>query len=243
MAQAVELSLKRLKTDRIDIYLAHLDDGVTPIEEIARGFDDLARAGKILYAGLANFPAWRVATAATIADLRGWVPLSAIQVEYSLLQRTTERDLLPMADAFGLEVLAYSTLAAGILTAKYRKGERGRATEFRVGVAYADSDNEGVLDVLIRIAGELATEPGRVAIAWASAKGVLPILGPRTRAQLDDNLAASGIRLSTDQVGRLDAVSAAPAGYPHDLLAGEGSRNAVNANRVSDIDFPHQTVR
>jgi aryl-alcohol dehydrogenase-like predicted oxidoreductase len=136
MIQAVEESLKRLKTDHIDIYFAHLDDGVTPMEEIARGFDDLARAGKILYAGLSNFPAWRVATAAKTADLRGWVPISAVEVEYSLLQRSTEREILPMADALGLGVLGYSTLAGGILTAKYRKGEKGRATDFKASVPY-----------------------------------------------------------------------------------------------------------
>ena len=102
MIQSVEESLKRLRTDRIDVYFPHLDDGVTPMEEIARGLDDLARAGKILYAGLSNSPAWRVTRAATVAELRGWVPISAIEVEYSLLKRTKERELLPMADGLGL---------------------------------------------------------------------------------------------------------------------------------------------
>ena len=118
MVQAVEESLKRLNTDHIDIYLAHLDDGVTPIEEIVRGFDDLARAGKIVYGGLCNFPAWRVATAVTMADLRSWLPIAAVQLEYSLIERTPERELLPMAEAMGLGVLGYSPLAAGILTGK-----------------------------------------------------------------------------------------------------------------------------
>ena len=243
MMQAVEESLKRLKTDHIDIYFAHLDDGVTPTEEIARGFDDLARAGKIIYAGLSNFPAWRIAAAATIADLRGWVPIAAIEVEYSLLQRTTERELLPMADALGLGVMGYSPLAAGILTAKYRKDERGRATEFKGGVPYADADNGAVLDALTAIAQELSTDEGKVALAWVRAKGVIPILGAKTRTQLDANLAASKTRLTEEQIRRLDKVSAVPTGYPHELLSKEGTRQAITGNRLNRIDFPKRTVR
>jgi len=102
MVQSVEASLKRLGTDRIDLLWAHMPDAVTPIDEIMRGFDDLVRSGKILYAGLSDFPAWRVATGATLAELRGWAPLSALQLEYSLVERTSERELLPMAAAFGL---------------------------------------------------------------------------------------------------------------------------------------------
>ncbi len=242
MIQAVEDSLRRLKTDHIDIYFAHLDDGATPVEEIARGFDDLARAGKILYAGLSNFPAWRVATAAKTADLRSWVPISAIEVEYSLLQRTTEREILPMADAFGLGVLGYSTLAGGILTAKYRKGEKGRATGLKASVPYSDADNGAVLDVLIAVSEELATEPGKVAVAWVSMKGIIPILGAKTRAQLESNLTTSTVRLSSDQMRRLDEASAISPSYPHQLLASESVRNAVTGNRAHLIDYPPRTV-
>jgi aryl-alcohol dehydrogenase-like predicted oxidoreductase len=200
MVQAVEDSLKRLKTDHIDIYLAHLDDGMTPIEEIVRGFDDLARAGKIVYGGLCNFPAWRVATAVTLADLRGWLPIAAVQLEYSLIERTTERELLPMAEAMGLGVLGYSPLAAGILTGKYRRGERGRATEFKAGVPQAGTNHEALLDVLIAVAAELQSDPAKVAIAWVRAKGVIPILGANTRLQLDANLGASLIRKNDSAV-------------------------------------------
>lgn len=126
MVQAVEASLKRLGTDRIDLYFAHMEDRVTPVEEIVRGFDDLVRAGKIIYGGLSNFPAWRTATAATLADLRGWSPVSAIQVEYSLLERTTESEVLPMAEGLGIGVMGWSPMAGGLLTGKYRNGETGR---------------------------------------------------------------------------------------------------------------------
>jgi aryl-alcohol dehydrogenase-like predicted oxidoreductase len=242
MVQAVEESLKRLKTDHIDIYLAHLDDQVTPIGEIVRGFDDLAHAGKIVYAGLSNFAAWRIATAVTIADLRGWLPIAAIEVEYSLLERTTERELLPMADAMGLGVLGYSPLAAGILTAKYRKGERGRATDFKAAVPHADRDHEVLLDVLIAVAEELQTDPGSVAIAWVIARGVVPILGARTRAQLETNMQASSVRLSCEQIQRLDSVSAVPAGYPHEMLGSEGVRSMITGNRSNQIDLPRRSV-
>jgi len=242
MVQSVEESLKRLKTDHIDIYLAHIYDGVTPIEEMARGFDDLARAGKILYAGFSNFPAWRVATAATIANLRSWVPISVVELEYSLLQRASEREILPMSEAFGLGVLGYSPLAAGILTAKYRRGETGRATELKSSVPFDDADNESVLNVLISVADEIGTTPGRVAISWVISKGVLPILGAKTLNQLEDNLAASGITLSPDQIRQLDAASNLPLGYPHQMLASEGVRNMLTGNRHQLIDYPTKVV-
>ncbi len=243
MVQSVEGSLKRLRTDRIDLYFVHMDDGVTPVDEIARGLDDLVRAGKIVYAGLSNFPAWRVAAAARTADLRGWAPIAAVQMEYSLLQRTTERELLPMADAFGLGVMGWSPLGGGLLTGKYRKGERGRATDLKESVLHDDlAQNAPVLDALIAVADEIGCTPGQVAIAWVRAKGVLPVIGPRTRAQLDDNLVAATLQLSDHQLRRLDSVSAVPLGYPHELLAAPTQRAIMTGNRWDRIDFPERTV-
>ena len=243
MVQAVEGSLKRLKTDRIDIYFVHMDDGVTPVDEIARGLDDLVRAGKIVYAGLSNFPAWRVATAATLADLRGWAPIAALQTQYSLIERTTERELLPMADGFGLGVMGWSPMGGGVLTGKYRKGDTGRATDLKGSVLHADQGrNVPVIDELIAIADELGANAGEVAIAWVSAKGVLPVIGPRTRAQFDDNLAATTITLGDEHIRRLDAVSAVSLGYPHELLASAEQRAIMTGNRWDRIDFPQRTV-
>ena len=242
MVQALEESLRRLKTDHIDIYMAHFDDGVTPMEEIVRGFDDLARAGKIAYGGLSNFPAWRVATAATLADLRGWLPMAAIEVDYSLLQRTTERELLPMAEAMGLGVLGYSPLAGGLLTAKYRNGEKGRMTELKAG-AEVTARQETLLDVVIAVAAEVQSDPAKVSLAWVSAKGVIPILGANTRLQLDANLGASPVRLDAEQMARLDAASAVPAGYPHELLGSQAVRAMSTGNRWDQIDPPVRRVR
>jgi len=227
MVQSVEASLRRLKTDRIDLYLVHLDDGVTPVEEVARGFDDLVRAGKILYGGFSNMPAWRVATAATTADLRGWTPIAGLQVEYSLLERAAERELLPMAEAFGLGVMGYSPLAAGLLTGKYRAGETGRVMDaaYRASVRHEDAGpSAAIIDAAIAVADEVGASPGQVAIAWAMAKGVFPVVGPRTPAQLRDNLVAAVLELDAGHVRRLDEVSAVAAGYPHDLLASYRAR-------------------
>lgn len=243
MVQSVEASLKRLKTDRIDLYFVHMDDGVTPMEEIARGLDDLVRAGKIVYAGLSNFPAWRIATAVNTADLRGWTPVAALQAEYSLLQRTTERELLPMASAFGLGVMGWSPLGGGLLTGKYRKGAKGRATDLKGSVLHDDAARIApVLDTLEAIAEELDSNPGRVAIAWVKARGVLPVIGPRTRAQLEDNLAAAALTLSEDHLRRLDGITVVAPGYPHELLAAAEQRAIMTGNRWEQIDFPAHPV-
>jgi aryl-alcohol dehydrogenase-like predicted oxidoreductase len=208
MVQSVEASLRRLKTDHIDLYFAHTDDGVTPMEEVARGFDDLARAGKIIYCGFSNTPAWRVAQAVVFADLRGWAPIAALQIEYSLLQRTPERDLLPMAKELGLGVMGYSPLAGGVLTGKYRKGEDGRATALKGAVAHKD-DGHGatVIDALIAISLELNMTPSQVAIAWTMSNGIFTIIGPRTPSQLQDNLGAMALDVNIEAMDRLTSAS------------------------------------
>lgn len=243
MVQSIEASLKRLKTDHIDLYFAHMDDFVTPMDEIARGLDDLARAGKIVYAGLSNFPAWRVAAATTTAVLRGWTPIAAIQIEYSLLERTAERELLPMAEGFGLGVMGWAPLAAGLLTGKYRRGERGRATDLKESVLHLDGpNNDAVIDALVAVAAEIGAKPGQVALAWVKAKGVFPVVGIRTREQLDDHLGAASIKLSAEQIRRLDAITAIPLGYPHTLNTSPEQRAVMTGGRFDQIDYPRRTV-
>jgi len=238
MVASVEASLKRLKTDRIDLYWVHYADGVTPIEEIVRGFDDLVRAGKILYAGLSDFPAWRVARAATIAELRGAVPIAGLQVEHSLVERTAEYELLPMAEALGLGVVGWSPLGGGMLTGKYRKGEKGRAEGFGGKVFQAENSDQrsAILDAVIAIADKVGVTPGEIAIAWVAARGVLPIIGPRTLQQLEGNLAATKIRLSAEQVGRLDTVSAPPSIFPYTLLDDPENRDRIFGGKLDRFD-------
>ncbi len=127
--QAVEASLKRLQTDYIDLYWLHIWDQLTPVEEVMRGFDDLVRQGKVLYAGVSDMPAWVVAKANTFAELRGWTPFVGLQIEYSLIERTPERELLPMASGMGLGVTAWSPLAGGVLTGKYVGAKRDEAAQ------------------------------------------------------------------------------------------------------------------
>ncbi len=245
MVQSLEASLRRLKTDRVDLLWAHASDNTTPIEEIMRAFDDLVRSGKVLHVGLSNFPAWRVATGATIAAMRGWAPLVAIQAEYSLVERAAERDLLPMAEGFGMGVLGYSPLGGGVLTGKYRRGESGRAQSSIS--QFLHSEDEGnkaeILDVVETVAREASATPEEVAIGWSMAKGVIPIIGPRTTDQLSTNLAAADLRLSPEQIARLDAVSAFPLGYPHEMLADPGAINAITGGNADLLDAPSYSIQ
>ena len=209
MVASVEASLRRLKTDRIDLYWVHHPDDITPTEELVRGFDDLARAGKILYAGLSNFAAWRLARAVTLAELSRTVPIAAAQFEHSLVHRGPEADLLPAAFALGLGVVTWSPLGGGMLTGKYRQGEKGRAEGFGGKVFQAEDSPQRtqILDTVIAIAGELGASADQVAIAWAGSHGTVPIIGPRSLTQLEKNLGALSLELSSAHLARLDAVS------------------------------------
>ena len=210
MIASVEASLKRLKTDRIDLYWVHHPDDITATDEIVRGFDDLARAGKILYAGLSNFPAWRLAQAATIADLTRAVPIAAAQFEHSLVHREPEADLFPAMRGLGLGAVTWSPLGGGVLTGKYRKGETGRAEGFggKVFQAEDSAQRTAILDAVLAIADDLGVTPDQVAISWAGTHGAVPMIGPRSTAQLASNLGAVGLTLTDEQRHRLDRVSA-----------------------------------
>jgi aryl-alcohol dehydrogenase-like predicted oxidoreductase len=240
MVQSVESSLRRLKSDRIDMLWAHASDNSTRMEEMLRAFDDLVRSGKVLYVGLSNFPAWRIAAGAAISNLRGWTPLVGIQVEYSLVERAAERDLLPMAEAFGMGVLGYSPLGGGMLTGKYRRGESGRAQSAISQFVHDEDDgNKGtILDAVETIARDSGVTSGEVAIAWSMAKGVIPIVGPRTTEQLSKNLAAADLALNQEQIERLDAVSAIRLGYPHEFRTDAGALHAVTGGKANVLDAP-----
>ncbi|WP_458717415.1 aldo/keto reductase [Pseudomonas gregormendelii] len=241
MVRAVEESLTRLKTDRLDLFWAHMSDGVTPMEEILRGFDDLVRAGKIHYAGLSNFPAWRIARADLLAEVRGFAPIVALQVEYSLAERSAEREQLPMAEALGLAATLWSPLGGGFLTGKYRNSDGdNRAAKLGMLIhAEKGARETALLDTLLAVAGELAASPTHVAIAWLREKArqstttLIPILGSRTREQLDSTLGALAVELDAGQMARLDEVSDVPKGVPHETLAGSFSR--FSGDRILDL--------
>lgn len=228
MVHSLEESLKRLKTDHIDLYWAHISDGMTPMEEIMRGFDDLVRSGKILYAGLSNFPAWRIARADMMAELNHWAPIVAIQTEYSLAERSADRELIPMAEALGLAITAWSPLGGGFLTGKYRKETQGtRLSNLGVLVHTEKTEKETqLIDTLLDIAAVTHASATHVAIAWLlhkaslSTTALIPILGSRTAAQLEATLGALDVKLNQEQVDRLDAASSIQLGVPHEQING-----------------------
>lgn len=229
MVRSVETSLRQLDTDRIDLLYVHAWDFTTRPDEIMRALDDLVRAGKVLYLGICNTPAWRVAELQTLADLRGWSPLVALQIEYSLVERTVEHELLPMAQAMGLGVLPWSPLGGGILSGKYGRAdlsdENGAdvASSRRGVIASTGHLNQrslDIADVVGEVAEELGASRAQVAIAWtlAHAAVVSPIIGARTLGQAEDNLGALDIVLDDQQRSRLDAASALAPIFPQRFI-------------------------
>ena len=246
MVRAVEASLRRLRTDRIDLYWVHHPDTVTPIEEILRGLDDLVTAGKILYAGFSNFPAWRVSRAQAIAESHGWAPIAGVQIEYSLADRTADRDVLPMAEALGLGVALWSPLGGGLLTGKYRESDAGRLTDWHNLIHTEDTaQKKAVVDELLAVARELDVPPAQVTMAWLlyqqarSTTALIPVIGPRTVEQLDDYLAALDVPLSPAQATRLERVSAVAPGVPHEVAAaGRAGLLGGDADRFRPLTVP-----
>lgn len=230
MVRSVEQSLTRLKTDSIDLLYLHAWDDTTPVEEILRGMDDLVRSGKVLYVGISDTPAWQVARMQAIADLRGWSPLIALQIEYNLIERTVERDLIPMARELGLGVIPWSPLASGVLTGKYSRADlpSGDAsadpagTRKNVAASNASLTERGlaIAEVVGDVAHEVGKPPAQVALAWTllNPAVVSPIVGARTAAQLEENLQALDVSFSDEQRAHLDAASAIELGFPHDFL-------------------------
>src|SRR5271165_560908 len=206
MVQAVEASLKRLRTDYIDLYWVHIWDQVTPVEEVMRGLDDLVRAGKVLYTGISDAPAWWIAQANTLAHLRGWSPFVGLQIEYNLIERTVERELIPMAKALNIGVTAWSPLAGGVLTGKYHghasPGDGRMTSDMMKGFLPEQQRAERIVAALKKVADETGRGMAQVALAWFRYRPVpvIPIIGARKLTQLQDNLASFDLALSADQV-------------------------------------------
>lgn len=219
MMDSVHASLRRLSTDYIDLYWVHMRDVTTPIEEVMRGLDDLVRAGKVLYVGISDTPAWVVAQANTLADLRGWARFVGLQIRYSLIDRAVERELLPMAKELDIAVTPWGVVGSGVLTGKYNRDReaRGRA-RMRGQIRKRDLD---ITAEVIKVADELGRTPSQVALNWVrQGPGVIvPIVGARTLDQLEENLGCLEFSLDAAQRSRLDEVSAIELGFPHDMLA------------------------
>jgi aryl-alcohol dehydrogenase-like predicted oxidoreductase len=235
--QAVEASLRRLKTDHVDLYWLHAWDGLTPIDEVMRALDDLVRMGKVLYVGASDAPAWKVAEANTLAELRGWSRFIGLQIEYSLTERTVERELVPMARAFGIGITPWSPLAQGVLTGKYTAADLSAAGPGTQPGRHARNISNGRLNprtLAIALASlAIAIERGiptcQVALAWLLQQpGVAsPIVGARTVEQLNQCLDALKVQLDSTELKRLDDVSHVAMGFPHDFLSSESVSNIV----------------
>jgi aryl-alcohol dehydrogenase-like predicted oxidoreductase len=231
MRQAVEASLKRLRTDYIDLYWVHIWDQMTPVEEVMRGLDDLVREGKALYIGISDAPAWWIAQANTLAQLRGWSHFIGLQIEYSLIERTVERELIPMAKALNLGVTAWAPLSNGVLTGKYhgqgsfeQKGEPGRMSSDMLKEFMPERQRtDRVVAAVKTVSDEIGRSMAQVALAWLRYRPVpvIPIIGARKLSQLQDNLASLDLTLSADQLKTLDEASRIELGFQHDMYARE----------------------
>jgi aryl-alcohol dehydrogenase-like predicted oxidoreductase len=208
LRNSIEASLSRLGTDYVDVLYIHAWDQLTPVEDTLRALDDLITMGKILAIGVSNMPAWTISRVDLLAELRGWTQFCTMQVAYSLVERTPDRELLPMANSLGISVLAWSPLARGLLTGKPRPA----------GVPPVQPAVQAVVDIAAKIGADIGRSAAQVALAWLWSHGVMPIIGARSSAQILDNLAAFDVQLTADQMAQLDAISAVPLGYPHEFL-------------------------
>lgn len=242
LVQSLEASLSRLDTDYVDLLWVHAHDAMTPVEETMRALDDVVRAGKALYIGISDTPAWIVSQANTLASLKSWTPFAALQIQYGLADRTPERDLLPMAAALGLAVTPWGILGGGVLSGKY-KSPKDRPAEARFSkdnswaAANVTERNLGIAEAAGAVAKDTGRSASQVALAWVRQQpfgAVVPILGVRTVAQAKDNLGCLDLVLGPSHLAALDAASRVELGFPHGFLV--QARGSIYGNTFPLID-------
>jgi aryl-alcohol dehydrogenase-like predicted oxidoreductase len=244
MMQSVEESLKRLQTDYIDLYWVHIWDQITPVEEVMRGLDDLVRQGKVLYVGISDAPAWWIAQANTLADLRGWSPFVGLQIEYSLMERTVEQELIPMAKALSIGVTAWSPLSSGVLTGKYHgqgSAEAGRMSSDMMKQFMPEQQRtERIVKTVKTVAHQVSRSMAQVALAWLRYRPVpvIPIIGARKLSQLQDNLASASLTLSADHLKTLHEASRIELSFPYSMYAKDLVRGFVYAGMRDRLLVP-----
>ena len=233
LVQTLETSLRRLRTDYVDLLWLHMWDGMTPVAEVVRALDDLVSSGKVLYVGISDTPAWVVSQAVTLAELRGWSPFVALQAPYSLADRDVERELLPMAQALGLTFTPWGMLEGGVLTGKYLDESDEPRRHDEVGPKANALARE-----VIAVAEELGVTPAQVAIAWVRAQPwhTIPIVGARSESQLRENLGALEVEVEREQLDRLAVASEFQAGFPRDFLESEHVRGLIFGDTFKLID-------
>ncbi|GAA0558581.1 aldo/keto reductase [Chitinophaga japonensis] len=243
--QSLENSLRRLQTDYIDLYWLHAYDPHTPIEETMAALHDLVSAGKVRYIAVSDVPAWKVAQAQLVAQFRGWPAFVALQLEYSLLERTVEGEMIPMAQELGLGVMPWSPLKGGVLSGKYTRGNKDEAQSGRSASGLINGLSEStyqVIDRLQELAKEKETTPAGVALAWViSRAGVTStIIGARTMQQLEQNLAALSVSLTPGEIASLDALCVPVLGFPATFAqtALNMSQAGATVNGISSLTPP-----
>jgi len=244
LVQSLEASLKRLNTRYIDLLWVHIWDPMTPIEEVMRSLDDLIRSGKILYIGISDVPAWVVSNANAIADLRSWSSFIGLQIMYNLIERSAERELLPMASALDIGVTVWSPLGGGVLSGKYNKQNTEEQKRFNdnnpMSASFVNERNISIATEVQTIAKEISKTPSQVALNWIRQQlkdkaVMIPIVGARTEVQVKDNLGCLDFELTRDQLKRLDEKSKIQLGFPHDFMS-EAARIFLYGNTFSLID-------
>jgi aryl-alcohol dehydrogenase-like predicted oxidoreductase len=244
LVQSVDASLKRLNTHYIDLLWVHIWDPMTPIEEVMRSLDDLIRSGKILYIGISDVPAWVVSYANAIADLRSWSSFIGIQVMYNLIERSAERELLPMACALDIGVTVWSPLGGGVLSGKYNKQNTNEQKRFNVNnpmsTSFVNERNISIATEVQAIAKVITKTPSQVALNWIRQQQkdravMIPLIGARTEAQIKDNLGCLDFDLTSEQLKRLDEKSKIQLGFPHDFMS-EAAKIFLYGNTFSLID-------
>jgi aryl-alcohol dehydrogenase-like predicted oxidoreductase len=237
LMQSLDASLERLGTEYVDIFWLHAWDFTTPVDEVLRSLDDVVRSGKVRYIGISDTPAWIVSQANTIADFRGWTPFVGLQIRYSLLDRTPEADLLPMARALDLAVTPWSVLGAGVLSGKYTRGPAPKEGRAKEGAARVER-NIAIAREVTAVAEEIGCTPAQVAISWVRQQPgvVIPLLGGRNLAQIKDNLGAPGVTLGGEHMKRLDEASRIDLGFPHNFLDKDIVRGLVYGGTYDRIE-------
>jgi aryl-alcohol dehydrogenase-like predicted oxidoreductase len=243
LVASLDISLRRMNLDYIDIYWAHIWDPYTPIEETMRALDDQVRAGKILYIGISDAPAWVIARANAVAEARGWTPFSALQNQYSLVERNAERELLPMSQNLEIGFTAWGALGVGLLTGKYnddKTGGGGRIHSANWGTI--EEHKLAIAREVSAVAAEIGASASQVALRWIQQQSpnLIPLIGSRKASQIVDNLGCVDINLSPEHLARLHEISKIELGFPYDFI--RGGRTSWYGDVVDQIDDHRGTV-
>ncbi|MBW4717187.1 aldo/keto reductase [Saccharothrix sp. SC076] len=245
LVSSLEASLRRLRTDYVDVLWVHARDTLTPVQEVMRALDDQVRAGKVRYVGVSDWPAWEIAQANTLAELKDWTPFAGVQLRYNLLERTPERELLPMSRVFDLAVLAWGPLAEGLLTGKYLDASAAGRLDRVESWSPKGEHVDNIVREVVAVAAEGGWSPAQVALAWLRGRpgSVISMLGATKEAQLLDNLGSLDVRLDHEQTARLDKISAPSLGFPHDFLRHPIITEVVYGDRWREVEDRRDTVR